>query len=150
MFYKWLTAARTVRRRRVVLQEKEREMKQYLMASAWDKWRGAFKAEKLRSAVCSTGRYAYNHSPAADTYPSGAIVCASEPECVDVSGLRYVALQDQGMSFCGMPLETQVDDVELVFTSGPLPCHKHEGQVLADMARCNAPCSSGEESPRIR
>lgn len=51
MFYKWLNAARTVRNRRVILQEKEQEMKRYLMASAWDKWRGAYKTEKLRPVV---------------------------------------------------------------------------------------------------
>lgn len=52
MFYKWLTAARTARHRRVVLQEKEQEMKRYMLASAWDRWRGAYKTEKLRPVVC--------------------------------------------------------------------------------------------------
>ncbi|KAH9001065.1 hypothetical protein EDB92DRAFT_1811986 [Lactarius akahatsu] len=47
MFYKWLTAARKVRNRRAVLQERESEMQKIQLEAVWDKWRGRFQAEKL-------------------------------------------------------------------------------------------------------
>ena len=39
MFYRWLTAARKVRHRRLLLQEREEQMKLSVVATAWDKWR---------------------------------------------------------------------------------------------------------------
>ncbi|KAH9079630.1 hypothetical protein EDB83DRAFT_2343719 [Lactarius deliciosus] len=47
MFYKWLTAARKVRNRRAILQERESEMQRIQLEAVWDKWRGRFQAEKL-------------------------------------------------------------------------------------------------------
>ncbi|KAI9446235.1 hypothetical protein H4582DRAFT_2069571 [Lactarius indigo] len=47
MFYKWLTAARKVRNRRAILQERESEMQRIQLETVWDKWRGRFQAEKL-------------------------------------------------------------------------------------------------------
>ena len=47
MFYKWLAAARKVRHKRVVLQEREIEMQKIQLENAWDKWRGRFQEEKL-------------------------------------------------------------------------------------------------------
>jgi len=51
MFYKWITAARSTRRRRLLLEEKEAELKISMIASTWDKWRYRFKEEKLRPLV---------------------------------------------------------------------------------------------------
>lgn len=51
MFYKWLNAARTARRRRVTLQEKEEEMKQTHLAIAWDKWRERSQDIRLQPVV---------------------------------------------------------------------------------------------------
>ena len=47
MFYKWLAAARKVRHKRVILQEREDEMRKIRLETAWDKWRGRFQEEKL-------------------------------------------------------------------------------------------------------
>ncbi|KAI0306384.1 hypothetical protein B0F90DRAFT_1814293 [Multifurca ochricompacta] len=47
MFYKWLTAARKVRHKRVKLQEREVEMRRIQLEAAWDKWRGRFQTENL-------------------------------------------------------------------------------------------------------
>jgi hypothetical protein len=47
MFYTWLAAARKVRHKRVVLQEREIEMQKIQLENAWDKWRGRFQEEKL-------------------------------------------------------------------------------------------------------
>ncbi|KAI0302238.1 Sfi1 spindle body protein-domain-containing protein [Russula brevipes] len=47
MFYKWLTAARKVRHKRVTLQEREQEFQKIRQEAAWDKWRGRFQEEKL-------------------------------------------------------------------------------------------------------
>ncbi|KAH9027675.1 hypothetical protein EDB84DRAFT_1589036 [Lactarius hengduanensis] len=47
MFYRWLTAARKVRNRRAILQERESEMQRIQLEAVWDKWRGRFQAEKL-------------------------------------------------------------------------------------------------------
>jgi hypothetical protein len=51
MFHHWLSAARTSRRRRVSLQQKEDEVKRWRMAVAWDRWRDRFNDEKLRPIV---------------------------------------------------------------------------------------------------
>ena len=51
MFYKWLTAARKVRHKRVILQEREGEMEKIRLEAAWDKWRGRFQDEKLLPLV---------------------------------------------------------------------------------------------------
>ncbi|GBE82341.1 hypothetical protein SCP_0407250 [Sparassis crispa] len=48
MFYRWLTAARKVRHRRLYLQEKEEEMKLTVVAAAWDKWRERFQDIRLQ------------------------------------------------------------------------------------------------------
>lgn len=79
MFYKWLTAARTARHRRVVLQEKEQEMKRYMLASAWDRWRGAYKTEKLRPVVCLMSNF-HTPRPQANSGCLGTHVHASERE----------------------------------------------------------------------
>lgn len=51
MFYKWLTAARTLQRRRVILQQKEDEMKQVQLGAVWDKWREKFQERRLQPVV---------------------------------------------------------------------------------------------------
>jgi protein SFI1 len=51
MFYKWLAAARKVRHKRVILQERESEMQKIQLEAAWDKWRGRFQDEKLLPLV---------------------------------------------------------------------------------------------------
>lgn len=51
MFYKWLTAARKVRHKRVTLQEREQEFQKFRLEAAWDKWRGRFQEEKLLPLV---------------------------------------------------------------------------------------------------
>ena len=51
MFYKWLAAARKVRNRRAILQERECEMQRIQLETAWDRWRGRFQAEKLLPLV---------------------------------------------------------------------------------------------------
>ncbi|KAI0934407.1 hypothetical protein AcV5_006256 [Taiwanofungus camphoratus] len=48
MFYRWLTAARQARHRRLYLQEKEEEMKLTVVAGAWDKWRERFQDIRLQ------------------------------------------------------------------------------------------------------
>lgn len=42
MFYRWLNAARKVRHRRLLLEQKEEELKFAVVAGAWDKWRERF------------------------------------------------------------------------------------------------------------
>jgi protein SFI1 len=51
MFYRWLNAARTARRRRLTLQLKEEEMKQTRLAIAWDQWRERFQDIRLQPVV---------------------------------------------------------------------------------------------------
>ncbi|KAL1692309.1 hypothetical protein GGG16DRAFT_90188 [Schizophyllum commune] len=48
VFSRWLAAARNSRHRRVVLQEREADMKTIKLSAAWDKWRERFKNERLR------------------------------------------------------------------------------------------------------
>lgn len=51
LFYRWLSAARSVRHRRVTLQRKEDELKASATAATWNKWRERFVDEKLRPIV---------------------------------------------------------------------------------------------------
>lgn len=51
IFHKWLTRARTTRQRRIILQQKENEIKFSVISSAWDKWRDRFCDERLRLIV---------------------------------------------------------------------------------------------------
>ncbi|OCH95505.1 hypothetical protein OBBRIDRAFT_816423 [Obba rivulosa] len=48
MFYRWLTAARKARHRRLLLQHKEEEIKFQLISVAWDKWRERFLDLRLQ------------------------------------------------------------------------------------------------------
>lgn len=54
MFHRWLSAARSARHRRMILQQKEDEMKAACVAVAWDRWRERFVNEKLRPIVSLT------------------------------------------------------------------------------------------------
>jgi protein SFI1 len=51
MFYRWLSAARSARHRRITLQGKEDQMKAACIAVTWNKWRERFVDEKLRPVV---------------------------------------------------------------------------------------------------
>lgn len=51
MFYRWLTAARKSRHRRLLLQQKEDELKMAVVADAWDKWRERYLAIRLQPIV---------------------------------------------------------------------------------------------------
>ena len=51
MFYRWLSSAKQVRHRRMVLQEREEEARLYALEKAWDTWREKFKAERLKPLV---------------------------------------------------------------------------------------------------
>jgi protein SFI1 len=51
MFYKWLAASRKLRHKRVILQEREDEMRKIRLETAWDKWRGRFQEETLLPLV---------------------------------------------------------------------------------------------------
>jgi hypothetical protein len=51
MFHRWLSAARSARHRRMILQGKEDEIKAARLAVSWDRWRERFVNEKLRPIV---------------------------------------------------------------------------------------------------
>ena len=61
MFYKWLAAARNVRHKRVILQERESEMQKIQLEAAWDKWRGRFQEENLLPLVGVVLRARFNN-----------------------------------------------------------------------------------------
>ncbi|KAJ7470710.1 Sfi1 spindle body protein-domain-containing protein [Mycena latifolia] len=48
IFHRWLSAARTIRHRRLTLERKEAEIKFGLISVAWDKWRDRFKHQRLQ------------------------------------------------------------------------------------------------------
>ncbi|KAF9500919.1 hypothetical protein BDN71DRAFT_1439816 [Pleurotus eryngii] len=48
VYNRWLAAARASRHRRLILQKKEDQLKLATLSIIWDKWRGRFKAERLR------------------------------------------------------------------------------------------------------
>ncbi|KAG6878740.1 hypothetical protein C0993_011555 [Termitomyces sp. T159_Od127] len=48
VFTRWLGLARINRHRRTTLKEKEDEIKRFVIACFWDKWRDRFSAERLR------------------------------------------------------------------------------------------------------
>lgn len=48
MFYRWLNAARKVRHRRLLLQQKEEELKFAVVAGAWDRWRERYLDIRLQ------------------------------------------------------------------------------------------------------
>lgn len=50
-FHRWLSAARTVRHRRLTLDRKETQIKVALVSAAWDKWRDRFKQQRLQPVV---------------------------------------------------------------------------------------------------
>lgn len=51
MFYRWLTAARKVRHRRLLLQQREDELKLTAITAAWDKWRERYLDIRLHPIV---------------------------------------------------------------------------------------------------
>ena len=51
MFYRWHTAARQSRHRRLLLQQKEEELKMTIIASVWDRWRERYLAIRLQPVV---------------------------------------------------------------------------------------------------
>jgi hypothetical protein len=100
MFYKWLTAARKVRHKRVTLQERETEMRRIQLEAAWDKWRGRFQAERLLPLVGATitcGQCATTGL----TVGIGEDVRPAKSECDHVSRVHDLALQNKGtVSYC--------------------------------------------------
>lgn len=92
--HRWLSATRTVRRRRITLKEKEDEMNTRFLMEAWDKWRERFVEERMRTTV----------SEDVQLY----VVCATthkpkEAQCVPptspkftVPNIRRVAFENQG------------------------------------------------------
>ena len=96
MFNKWLAAARKVRHKRVILQEREEEMQKIRLELAWDKWRGRFQEEKLLPlvGVLSSVR---GFAAGLMTGYLGANVRPPKSECDHVSCVRDLALQDKGM-----------------------------------------------------
>ncbi|KIK59731.1 hypothetical protein GYMLUDRAFT_74171 [Collybiopsis luxurians FD-317 M1] len=48
IFAKWLATTRAARHRRIVLEQREEEIKIMTIAVAWDKWRERFQEERLR------------------------------------------------------------------------------------------------------
>jgi protein SFI1 len=48
MFHRWLQSSRTVRYRRITLQQKEDDKRRAIITAAWEQWRGRFKAERMR------------------------------------------------------------------------------------------------------
>jgi protein SFI1 len=52
MFYRWLTAARKSRHRRLLLQQREDELKLAIVAGVWDKWRERYLDIRLQPMVC--------------------------------------------------------------------------------------------------
>jgi protein SFI1 len=92
MFYKWLAAARKVRHKRVILQEREEEMRKIRLEAAWDKWRGRFQEENLLPLV-SVIRF--GNKGRADCV-AGANVHPPKSERDHVSRIRDLALQVKG------------------------------------------------------
>ena len=54
MFYRWLTAARQARHRRLILQQKEDALKLATIAGAWRKWRERYLDIRLQPIVSSS------------------------------------------------------------------------------------------------
>jgi protein SFI1 len=52
MFYRWLTATRKSRHRRLLLQQREDELKLATVAGVWDKWRERYLDIRLQPMVC--------------------------------------------------------------------------------------------------
>ncbi|KAI5122945.1 hypothetical protein M0805_006826 [Coniferiporia weirii] len=48
MFARWLSVAKAIRHRRLLLQEREEDMKLAIVEKTWDQWRERFRAERLR------------------------------------------------------------------------------------------------------
>lgn len=48
MFYRWLASARKARHRRLLLQEREEQMKLTVVAAAWSKWRERYRDMRLQ------------------------------------------------------------------------------------------------------
>lgn len=51
VFHRWFSLARTTRHRRLILQQKEDDVKFSIIAVAWEKWRDLYNDEKLRPIV---------------------------------------------------------------------------------------------------
>lgn len=95
MFYKWLTAARKVRNRRAILQEREGEMQRIQLEAVWDKWRGRFQAEKLLPLV-SDMPYRKRRTRTRLIVHTGEDIHSAKPARDHVSRVRNLALQDRG------------------------------------------------------
>ncbi len=54
LFYRWLSAARQSRHKRLLLQQGEEVMKLAVLASAWDKWKERFQDARLQPLVSAT------------------------------------------------------------------------------------------------
>jgi protein SFI1 len=95
MFYKWLAAARKVRNRRAILQERECEMQRIQLETAWDRWRGRFQAEKLLPLV-SDMLYRKRWTRIRLIANTGEDIHSAKPARDHVSRIRDLALQNRG------------------------------------------------------
>src|SRR6266702_640778 len=95
MCYKWRTAARKVRNRRAILQEREGEMQRIQLEAVWDKWRARFPAEKLLPLV-SDMPYRKRRTRTRLIVHTGEDIHSAKPACDHVSRVRNLSLQDRG------------------------------------------------------
>ena len=92
-FSRWFSAAKTVRHRRLLLTEREEDMKLVLAERAWDKWRERFSAERLRPLVSLSG---YLIGSSVINIVLGTYVLYSDTKNATISSIPYLARQDDG------------------------------------------------------
>lgn len=91
MFYRWLSAARKARTKRLLLQEKEDQLKLGAVTSAWEKWRERFLDIKLQPMVSVVSEVQVFFFVAEEQL--GGYVLGPQAAVHRVSGVWYLALQ---------------------------------------------------------
>lgn len=71
LFYRWLSAARDSRHRRLLVQKGEDEMRRAAMARAWNKWRERYQDAKLQPLVSGVLPYIFLEKAANSDYAKG-------------------------------------------------------------------------------
>jgi hypothetical protein len=136
MFYRWLSAARSARHRRMTLQRKEDKMKAACVAITWDRWRERFVEEKLRLIVNLP--FLIFAVIAYDLFQEYDVIIQSQRNVL-FHAFGFWQSKTKVSSLCGRSgISTLISYLLEVFARPQVSRFSLKDQVLAHLAHCDA------------
>jgi hypothetical protein len=143
MLHRWYLAARASRQRRVVLRQKEDEMKLATIAVTWDKWRARFNDEKLRPIVSLTvSRSSQKLKRSSQEY---SVIIRSHTNSLFRA---FGVWRSKTKVAYGLPMSVLLNAfVQTVCACNSVSCILYKSQVLGELASNHASSNAGQSGP---